>query len=102
MSGMQKMNHTNRRCWILSALIVVALVLCSIVTTWILVRDYRLDLKQKAAITELLEHKGEYDEKSIVLQNTTFARAKKLADEFGARLRITYDGHFATLTISDN
>ncbi len=52
-------------------------------------------------LTELELRDGEYDENSIVLNNTSKAEATALADELGAKLRITSDGSFATLTLSD-
>ena len=62
------------------------------------------DLKnQQSEMLELLDTRvGEYDEKTIVLQNTTKGEAKALAERFGAGLRITSDGRFATLTLPDD
>ena len=50
---------------------------------------------------ELLDNKGSYDEQKIVLQKTNEEDAKMLANLIGAKLRITKDGSFATLTLPD-
>lgn len=55
------------------------------------------DLKE-----ELIENKGNYDNKKIVLQNTTKEIAKKIATRLNAKLRITEDGSFATLTLRND
>ena len=60
-----------------------------------------LEYKQNTALEELELHKGEYDEQSIVLYDTTHANAQKLAELFGAELRITKNGQFARLTLPD-
>ncbi len=49
----------------------------------------------------LLENsKGEFDEKSIVLSDTSRKAASQLADRLDAELRITKDGKFARLTLN--
>ncbi|MBR4257054.1 MAG: S8 family serine peptidase, partial [Clostridia bacterium] len=53
-------------------------------------------------VKELLSQKGEYDEQSIVLYDTTEHEAKVLAEKLGASLRITKNGRFATLTLPDD
>lgn len=52
-------------------------------------------------LSELELRDGEYDENSIVLNNTSKEEATMLAKKMGAKLRITADGTFATLTLTD-
>ena len=52
-------------------------------------------------VEELIRREGEYDEQSIVLAGTHKELAEKLAEKTGARLRITSDGSFATLTLPE-
>lgn len=44
---------------------------------------------------------GQYDEQSIVLNGTSKAKAEELAELYGAQLRITANGRFATLTLPE-
>ena len=64
-------------------------------------RNKTLNDVRNEAIAELESRKGEYDENSIVLYNTTPSEAKLLSKKMGAELRITSDGSFATLTLTD-
>ena len=52
--------------------------------------------------TELVENIGEYDSNKIVLKNTNKELANELANRLNAKLRITSDGSFATLTLRNN
>ncbi len=60
-----------------------------------------LEERQQVALQELQDNQGQYDEQQIVLSNTTQPRAEDLAKTFGAELRITEDGSFATLTLPE-
>ncbi len=51
---------------------------------------------------DLNKYAGSYDIHKIVLQNTNEVTAKKLAERFNAKLRITSDGSYATLTLPDD
>ena len=51
---------------------------------------------------ELINNEGQYDNKQIVLENTNEVEAKKLAKRLNAKLRITKDGSFATLTLPND
>lgn len=57
--------------------------------------------QQNEALAELERNAGHYDDQSIVLSNTSRARAEELAALYGAKLRITDDGRFATLTLPE-
>ncbi len=56
---------------------------------------------QNEAIALLDARKGEYDTQKIVLRNTSVEEAQGLAERFGAALRITQNGEFATLTLPE-
>ncbi len=64
-------------------------------------RETRLEQIQNEALAELDRNAGQYDEQSIVLHDTSKARAEELAKLYGAKLRITADGKFATLTLPE-
>ena len=48
---------------------------------------------------ELIEASGSYDPQQIILQNTNKKDATEIAKKLNAKLRISYDGKFATLTL---
>jgi len=56
--------------------------------------NLKTELKQ-----ELLDNIGEYDESKIVLKGTDKELAEKISQRLNAKLRITKDGGFATLTL---
>lgn len=98
------MTHEQRKHWIklpailaLCAVIVVA----SVFTIQHFSHEKGLEDIQKQAVTELERYEGQYDTQSIVLQNTNSGTAKSLANKLGAKLRITSDGSFATLTLPE-
>ena len=59
----------------------------------------KLEQQQDEKCKELVQQKGRYDEKTIVLSDTNESRAKALADKMGASVRMTSDKHFAVLTL---
>ena len=59
----------------------------------------KLAKQQNKKCRELTQHKGQYDEKTIVLSDTTESRAKALADKMDASMRMTPDKGFAVLTL---
>ena len=90
--------------------IITLLILCvAIVGTLILynrfsapsLTDEELNAYQQAMLQQLQDRKGEYDEQSIVLSDTSRAAAKDLAKRLNADLRITSDGSFASLHLPD-
>lgn len=85
----------------LIGLVGVLVVLLAVLLCWFL-SDRDLDRTQQDALKELEEHEGEYDPQTIVLNNTSKREAEALAEKFGATLRITKDGSFATLTLPGN
>ncbi len=62
-------------------------------------KENKLNKIQQAALQTLTEDLGTYDENTIVLNNTSHASAESLANKLGAKLRITGDGKYATLTL---
>ncbi len=80
----------------------IAALLCIAVAMGIVfIREARLSGEQSELLSELDSRAGEYDDSSIVLRATSKAKAEKLAERFGARLRITSDGKYATLTLPE-
>ena len=80
----------------------VAALLCIAVAVGIVfIREARLSGEQNELLSELDSRAGEYDDSSIVLRATSKTKAEKLAERFGARLRITSDGKYATLTLPE-
>ncbi|MBQ8291547.1 MAG: leucine-rich repeat protein [Clostridia bacterium] len=67
----------------------------------LLVRESKLNALQREAMEALAQLEGKYDEKSIVLASTTAQEAKAIATKLNAKLRLTADGSFATLTLTD-
>ncbi len=51
---------------------------------------------------ELADKEGQFNETSIVLSDTTKERAERIANETGARLRMTKDGTYAVLYLPEN
>ena len=92
----------TRKRWIIIACVLAVSLLAGGLTMLILHRrDAELDRIQDEALQELYDHRGQYDEQSIVLSDTTRSRAETLAKAFGAKLRITSDGSFAALTLPE-
>lgn len=88
----------NRKALLIT--LVVLLVGSLLAFVWFLnIRN--LENAQNEALNELIERIGEYDERSIVLYGTSKAKAENLAERFGAELRITSNGRFATLTLPE-
>ncbi len=61
--------------------------------------EEELNAYQQDLLQQLQDRKGEYDEQSIVLSDTSRAAAKDLAKRLNAELRITSDGSFAALRL---
>lgn len=89
----------RRRLWIVLATVCTFLICAGLCVGLILHRESELDDIQNEALEELRDHRGEYDEKSIVLYDTNRGEAQALAEKFEAELRISFDGKFATLTL---
>ena len=85
--------------------LVVFLSLCLAVCCTILCvhisKENKLDKIQQVALEMLNEDIGTYDENTIVLNSTNRASAENLANKLGAKLRITSDGSYATLTLQN-
>ena len=64
-------------------------------------QDRELKTLQNEKLQELINRRGDYDEQSIMLVDTSQRAAQILAEKTGATLRITKDGSFATLTLPD-
>ena len=64
-------------------------------------REYTLERIYDEAQREIVENSGSYAEDVIVLDGTGRKRAEALAERFGATLRITANGRFATLRLPE-
>ena len=84
----------------LLGLLIAAIISCATVCL-LLHQDSVLEEKQQSAIELLDTMKGEYCEESIVLYDTNRFDAQALATKLGAKLRITKNGQFATLTLPE-
>lgn len=89
----------RRKLWIALAVVLTVLICAGVCIGLILHREHALDECQKEALQEIEDHRGEYDERSIVLYDTNRGEAQALAVKFNAKLRISSDGRFATLTL---
>ncbi len=83
------------------ALVLALLLIGGVIIGFYAWREHDLNEVQRAALNELEENEGEYNENVIILQNTTQKRAEKLASKLGASLRITANGEFAALTLPE-
>ena len=81
--------------------LISALLCIAVAVGIVFIREARLSGEQNELLSELDSRAGEYDDSSIVLRATSKAKAEKLAERFGARLRITSDGKYATLTLPE-
>jgi len=89
--------RTNKVRWITLSVLAVSVVLI----VGLALNFFALNQAQSEALQELNQRIGEYDEKSIVLYGTSKAKAEDLAEHLDAKLRITSNGRFATLTLPD-
>ena len=75
--------------------------LCCVMLCVYITKEKKLNLIQREALETLEEDIGTYDEKTIVLNHTNKTTAEELAEKLGAKLRITSDGGYATLTLQN-
>ncbi len=105
MISMAKKGMNRASAWItaISLLIVIALTIVGFMWAKNNKDSAYEDLKkyQEEMIQLLTDKEGDYDEQSIVLYGTNEREAKKLAGLLDARLRITKNGEFATLTLPE-
>ena len=88
----------SRVLWIGALLLSIAVVLVGIFCY----RDHVLDQLRDEMLLKLDERAGDYDERSVVLQNTTRREAEDLAEQLSAELRISENGKFAVLTLPED
>ena len=93
------MKWDRKRMILLAAAVLVIAVAVGGVALWM--RNDKLEQLQNEALAELERNAGLYDEQSIVLYQTSKAKAEELAELYGAELRITANGRFATLTLPE-
>ncbi len=97
---MKKTGLGKKYAWIAAALLVVVC-LCIGLFGWQNAEENRLDQLRQEALAVLDSRAGEYDVQKIVLPDTTHSQAEVLAQKLGAKLRITKNGRFATLTLAE-
>ena len=83
----------------LLSILLVATIAIGGISMWL--RQEKLEQLQNEALAELERNAGQYDEQSIVLHETSKAKAEELAKIYNAELRITDNGRFATLTLPE-
>ena len=87
-------------------IIISSTLLISLASYFVLFQTLKSDDKTQEIIDglekEIVENKGNYDERQIVLEKTNEYEAKLLAERLNAKLRISFDGSFATLTLPEN
>ena len=81
---------------------VIILIAAAAVGIFAVLKKRDLEREQISFVEELQAKTGTYDEKTIVLKDTNEHEAKKLAERFGARLRISKNGHFAVLYLPED
>ena len=80
--------------------IVIAIAIISFtVITCVSMKRYKLYQIREEKLLELQNHKGNYDENTIILSNTSLKRAEELALKLNASLRITSNGEYAELKL---
>lgn len=82
------MRGSRRVIRIIVAVLALAIVVGAIVALCLMNREQRLEELQNEAISELEKKRGEYDEGSIVLYETSPVEARQLSEKLGATLRI--------------
>ena len=95
---MKKFSKVTR---IIVVVLALAILIGAVVALSLMNREQELEKLQNEALSELEKKKGEYDENSIVLYETSPVEARQLAEKLGATLRISMDGRFATLTLPE-
>ena len=86
---------------VLAPFLSLCLVVCSVLLCVHISNESKLDKTWQDALETLTEDLGTYDEKTLVLNNTSRSMAENLADKLDAKLRITSDGSYATLTLQN-
>ena len=107
MTGTETRFESKKRIAIISAISLTLIALITVLGIWLsgYLKDKDLENELRDYQSEMLEalqlREGEYDEQSIVLYGTNKREANDLAELLGAKLRITENGEFATLTLPE-
>ena len=89
---------------IILAIVLSLVLVAAVIVSVLLMHKAEMDelvQQRNEALEELERNIGRYDEQSIVLNQTSKANAEELATLLNAKLRITEDGRFATLTLPE-
>ena len=95
------MKRSRKVTRIIVIVLAIAIMIGAVVALSLMNREQELEKIQNEALIELEKKKGEYDESSIVLYETSPVEARQLAEKLGATLRISKDGRFAALALPD-
>jgi len=101
MNGMLTLKNRKSLFAVLTGALCLLLVCAAIVFAALGLQNRELERLQSEKVAELLSRPGEYDGQSIMLTDTNIGTAHELAKKYGAKLRITADGSFATLTLPE-
>ena len=91
----------NRKLKISILLSIILLAIFGVILSVNLTKNSNIT-NSNVVLEEIEENKGQYDEKSIVLNNTTKSKAEALASKYNAKLRMNSKGDYATLTLPNN
>ena len=95
-------NSRQRKLWVALISVLLLCLIAGAVTMQVLYKQEQvLEEQQNEFVQELQDNEGRYDAQSIVLTHTSEPAARELAEKLGAKLRITKDGSFATLTLPE-
>ena len=95
------MKRSRKVTRIIVVILALAMLIGAVVALSLMNREQELEKLQNEALLELEKKKGEYDESSIVLYETSPVEARQLAEKLGATLRISKDGRFAALSLPE-
>ena len=95
------MKRSRKVTRIIVVVLAIAIMIGAVVAMSLMNREQELEKIQNEALIELEKKRGEYDESSIVLYETSPVEARQLAEKLGATLRISKDGRFAALALPE-
>ena len=95
------MKRSRKVTRIIVVVLAIAIMIGAVVAMSLMNREQELEKIQNEALIELEKKRGEYDESSIVLYETSPVEARQLAEKLGATLRISKDGRFVALALPD-
>ena len=92
-----KSKLNQRRLLTLTCIFVLALIL----TISFIKNDFSESNIKSELVQEIIDNKGSYDGETVVLRNSGKSKAKEIAERLNGKLRITENGEFATVKLSN-